>query len=256
MSLLQVKNISKQFSVETGIFKKKTGVVAALDNVSFSLKKGSVLGILGESGSGKTTIAKIICRLLKEDSGEILLKNINVKKYSRQDFAKKVQMIFQDPFASLNPKLSIGTILSEAAIGLSKIEKINKVHESLAAVGLPGNILSSYPHQFSGGQRQRIAIARALIKQPEIIIADEPLSALDISIQNQLLDIFYTLKEKQSVAFIFISHDLLSMSSLADNIIIMQNGKIVEEGTAEKVITAPESSYTKRLIDAVPKNFA
>lgn len=252
MTLLSVRNLIKSYPIEGGFFRSRSGSVRALDNVSLSLEKGKVLGIVGESGSGKTTLGKVICRLLPRDSGEVLVDGKNIDDYSRREFSGKVQMVFQDPYASLNPKLSIGTILGEAAGGAAEAREAS-IRDALLTVGLQENILRSYPHQFSGGQRQRIALARTLLKKPEIIIADEPLSALDLTIQNQLLELFTELRDKEEIAFVFISHDLAVTSGLADYLIVMQNGKIAEEGPADKVISAPESEYTKRLLAAVPK---
>lgn len=250
MKILEAVNLSKSFSVEAGFFKKTVGSVIALDKVSFALDAGQVLGIVGESGSGKTTLARVICGLITPDSGSTLIDDKNILDYTRSALADKVQMIFQDPFASLNAKLSIGTILGEA---LKDRKDIRLVSETLGLVGLPANILSLYPHQFSGGQRQRIALARALIRKPEILIADEPLSSLDISIQNQLLNLFIEIKQKLSTTFIFISHDIVTTANFADILIVMKDGKIVERGNADEVTSRPAEEYTKNLLSSVPK---
>jgi ABC-type glutathione transport system ATPase component len=250
MSLLQVRNLYKTFPVEGGVFRRKAGEVAALNNVSLSLHEGKVIGIVGESGSGKTTLGKILCGLYRPDNGKVFIDDRNIELYKKKELASKVQMIFQDPFASLNPKLTIGTMLSEAVA--ERDGKNKTVENILDLVGLPRDILASYPHQFSGGQRQRIALARALIRKPKIIIADEPLSSLDISIQNQLLNVFIELKEKHLVSFIFISHDLVTAGNLADYIVVMKDGRIVEEGPASMVILSPQNEYTRKLISAVP----
>ncbi|MBN1621399.1 MAG: ABC transporter ATP-binding protein [Endomicrobiales bacterium] len=252
MSLLSVRNITKTFPVESGVLRRKIGFIRALNNVSFSIHPGSVLGVVGESGSGKTTLGKAVCRFFKLDSGRVFIEDRNIDLYSRLELSSKVQMIFQDPFASLNPKLTIGTIIEEASDVEGKKEREKLIKDTLGMVGLPSNILLSYPHQFSGGQRQRIALARALVKKPKIVIADEPLSSLDISIQNQLLNLFMKLKEKHLVSFIFISHDLVTTSNLADYLIVMKDGEIVEEGPTETIILFPQNSYTRNLISAVP----
>jgi len=251
MSLLKVTAVSKTFAVEGGMF-RAAGAVRAVDSASLELAPGRAVGIVGESGSGKTTLGKMICRLLKRDAGEITIDGKNIDDYSRLELSHKVQMVFQDPFASLNPKLTIGTTLMEAAGHLNSAERRQKIESILQLVGLPAAVTSAYPHQFSGGQRQRIALARALIRQPKLIVADEPLSALDISIQNQLLNLFAQLKEELSISFLFISHDVIAASMLADRLLVMKEGKIVEEGITDKVIAAPQHPYTQRLLSAVP----
>jgi ABC-type oligopeptide transport system ATPase subunit len=249
MNLLSVRNISKSFHLQKGFFSNEASKLTALDDVSISLEEGGFSAIIGESGSGKTTLGKIICRLIGPDQGEVLIDSKNINEYSRFELSEKVQMIFQDPFASLNPKLTIKTILSEAVQkpgGLYEIENI------LSLVGLTGEVLSLYPHHFSGGQRQRIAIARALLKKPRLIIADEPLSSLDISIQAQILDMFVKLKNSLSISFIFISHDIVAASNVADFFYIMKNGIIVEQGETQKIISSPTTDYAKNLLNSVP----
>ncbi|MFC1501207.1 ABC transporter ATP-binding protein [Elusimicrobiota bacterium] len=253
MTILTVNNITKDFELERGFFQKKTGFVRALDDVSFKLDSGEIIGIIGESGSGKTTLGKIICKLIEPDSGTIYIEEKNLKKFNRKELSDKVQMIFQNPFASLNPKLTVGTMLFEAVLGLSRAEKKKRIRENLKVVGLSDAILPSYPHQFSGGQRQRIAIARALMKKPEVIVADEPLSSLDVTIQNQLLSLFKKLKDEYSVSLIYISHDLVSTANIADTILVMKEGKIVESGKSEKILRSPNQSYTRNLISSVPQ---
>lgn len=232
---------------------KKAGFVKALDGVSVSVEKGKCLGILGESGSGKSTLARILCRLIEPDAGEVFIDGKNLRDYPRRDLAGKVQMVFQDPFASLNPKLTVGTALFEATADGTRDVRLSKIEETLKMVGLPAGILRSYPHQFSGGQRQRIAIARALLRKPEILIADEPLSSLDISIQNQLLEVFERLRETHSLTIVFISHDIVVTANMADNVIVMRDGRIVEQGETKAVISSPEQEYTKKLLAAVPR---
>ena len=248
MSLLEVKNISKSFDLQKGFFSGEAEKLTALDGVSIRLEEGGFAGILGESGSGKTTLGKIICRLLKPGGGEVFIEDRNLNEYSRLELSTKIQMIFQDPFASLNPKLTLRTILSEAAPG----RPISDIEDILSIVGLPGDILALYPHHFSGGQRQRIAIALALLKRPKIIVADEPLSSLDISIQAQILGLFIKLKDNMGISFVFISHDIVTASNIADYFYIMKRGKIVEEGAAVKVLTSPVTDYTRNLLSAVP----
>ena len=252
MNLLSINNLNKEFRIETGFFRRRTGSVRALDDVSFELEAGSVIGIIGESGSGKTTLARVLCNLTPADSGTVMVEGRDINDYSRRELSRHIQMIFQDPFSSLNPKLSIGTILSEAldpAVGNTSAQ----VRDMLRTVGMPDDILRSYPHQFSGGQRQRIAIARCLLKRPRIVIADEPLSSLDVTIQSQILVLFKELKDKFGLTFIFISHDIVTTVSFADYVIVMKNGKIVEMGKVRQIITTPQNIYTKNLISAVPR---
>ncbi|MCX5782216.1 MAG: ATP-binding cassette domain-containing protein [Elusimicrobia bacterium] len=250
--VLSARNISKYFDVESGFFLNKTGIIRALDNVSFDLIEGQVLGIIGESGSGKTTLAKVLCNLINPDSGKIEILGKNIKSYSQSELSNAIQMIFQNPYSSLNPKLTVGTILKEALNKINK-DKEQSIKEILQIVGLSDIMLNSYPHQFSGGQRQRIAIARALLKNPKIMIADEPLSSLDVSIGSQILELFKKLKNRFLLSFIFISHDIITTALFADYVIVMKNGKIIEKGETKKVIISPEDLYTKKLIASVPK---
>jgi peptide/nickel transport system ATP-binding protein len=249
MKLLTVEHVSKTFHSGKGIFGGNSHSVAALDDVSLTLDEGGFAAILGESGSGKTTLGKIICGLIKPVSGSINMEGKNIEEFSRFELSTKVQMIFQDPFASLNPKLSIRTILSEAL--LPNVDD-GELLSILKLVGLSPDTLTLYPHHFSGGQRQRIAIARALLKKPKLIIADEPLSALDVSIQAQILELFAEVKKSAGISFIFISHDIVTASNIADYFYIMKQGRIVEKGESRRVIEAPETDYTKTLLSAVP----
>lgn len=249
--ILKTINVNKNFCIEKKIFSNKTVTIRAVDNASAELKKGGVLGLAGESGSGKTTFAKIIAGLLDYDSGEIFIDDRKIENYSRYELSKKIQMIFQDPFSSLNPKLSIGTAIKEA------IKTENKKLDDIAVnvlnmVGLSSDAMQKYPHQFSGGQRQRIAIARALASAAEIIIADEPVSSLDISVQAQIMNLFLDLKKNLGLSYVIISHDLNLLSAVSDNIAIMQNGKIIEYGQSEKIMNRPENPYTQKLISSIP----
>ncbi|MFA5780222.1 MAG: ATP-binding cassette domain-containing protein [Elusimicrobiota bacterium] len=248
--ILKTVNVNKNFCIEKNFFSNKTADIRAVDNVSIELKKGEIVGLAGESGSGKTTLAKIIAGLLGYDSGEIFIDDRNIKNYLRYELSKKIQMIFQDPFSSLNPKLSIGTIIKEAI--KTKKNTDENAANVLNLVGLSGDAMQKYPHQFSGGQRQRIAIARALASEPKIIIADEPVSSLDISVQAQIMNLFLDLKKNLGLSYIIISHDLNLLNAVSDDIAIMQNGKIVEYGQSEKIMNRPENPYTKKLISAIP----
>jgi len=255
---IDVRNLKKTYTKHTGFLNTKSYTVNALDDVSFSVKKGQCLAIVGESGSGKSTLAKIIMKLLSPDSGEINFMKQNIVNLSSDEtriFRKKIQMIFQDPFSSLNPKFTIRQILSEPLeihmMG-DKDEIESKVIEHIKLVGLSEDDLSRYPHQFSGGQRQRICIARALIIKPEVIVCDEPVSALDVSIQAQILELLKKLQKKFQLTYLFITHDLRVVKYIADEVIVLQNGKLVEKGSVTQLFNKPSTDYTKALIEAIP----
>ena len=255
---IDVRNLKKTYTKHTGFLNTKSFTVNALDDVSFSVKKGQCLAIVGESGSGKSTLAKTVMKLLSPDSGEInfMKKNIvNLSSDETRIFRKKIQMIFQDPFSSLNPKFTIRQILSEPLeihmMG-DKDEIESKVIEHIKLVGLSEDDLSRYPHQFSGGQRQRICIARALIIKPEVIVCDEPVSALDVSIQAQILELLKKLQKKFQLTYLFITHDLRVVKYIADEVIVLQNGKLVEKGSVTQLFNKPSTDYTKALIEAIP----
>jgi ABC-type glutathione transport system ATPase component len=255
---INVRNLKKTYTKHTGFLNTKSFTVNALDDVSFSVKKGQCLAIVGESGSGKSTLAKTIMKLLSPDSGEINFMKQNIVNLSSDEtrvFRKKIQMIFQDPFSSLNPKFTIRQILSEPLeihmMG-DKDEIESKVIEHIKLVGLSEDDLSRYPHQFSGGQRQRICIARALIIKPEVIVCDEPVSALDVSIQAQILELLKKLQKKFQLTYLFITHDLRVVKYIADEVIVLQNGKLVEKGSVTQLFNKPSTDYTKALIEAIP----
>jgi oligopeptide transport system ATP-binding protein len=257
-SIIQIKDLKKYYPIRTGFFLKHTGDVRALDGVSFDVPKGSTLGIVGESGCGKSTLGKAIIRLHEPTSGEI---HFNGKLYNDlkgQDLRRArqdIQMIFQDPFASLDPRMTVGAILEEPLkihnIG-TKEERQEKVKFLIETVGLKVTHLNRYPHEFSGGQRQRISIARCLALNPEVIIADEPVSALDVSIQAQVLNLLKDLQARFNLTYIFISHDLSVVEHLCDRIAVMYLGKIVEYTTKEKLFKDPKHPYTQALIKAIP----
>ena len=257
--LLSLTNVSKTFHLEAGLFGNSKRTVQALKNINFSLAQGESAALVGESGSGKTTLGYIACRLLLPDAGDVLIEGLNIQDISRQALSTRIKMIFQDPFASLNPKLSIGTMLFEALnkrrgensnIKESLFRDRKGIHDILELTGLPRNILNEYPHSFSGGQRQRIAIARALLKNPRVLIADEPLSSLDVSTQSQILNLFNELKKTLSLTFLFITHDIAAASVVADKIAVMKDGEILETGEALKVIASPKHEYTKLLFSS------
>jgi peptide/nickel transport system ATP-binding protein/oligopeptide transport system ATP-binding protein len=255
-NLIEIKNLEIIYSTQKGIL-GQTKTIHAVNGVSLDIKKGEILAIAGESGCGKSTLAKSVMKLITPKSGEILLNGENIFTLKdKQDFYKKVQIIFQNPYASLNPKMKIGQILSEPLEINTKLTKkeIDKiVLDKISKVGLDKSVLNLYPHEFSGGQRQRIAIARALILEPEIIIADEPVSALDVSIQAQIINLLKELKEDFNLTFLFISHDLSVIKYISDRIAIMYLGEIVELGKTEEMFAEPKHPYTKALLSAVPE---
>ena len=258
--MLKVDNLKKYFPVERGVFRKVVDYVRAVDGISFEIKKREVFALVGESGCGKTTTAKLIVGLFEPTDGKIFLHGKDVSLLGRRELARKIQIIFQDPFASLNPRLTIGTIVGEAVkhrleatgekVKTKKIKKETK--ELLNRVGLPVNILNEYPHQFSGGQRQRIGIARALAMQPELIVADEPVSSLDISVQAQILNLLLDLRDSLGLSYLLIAHDLNVVRFLSDKVAVMYQGKIVERGSVKNVYEDSQHPYTKKLLEAIP----
>lgn len=259
MNLLEIKNLNVTYQTKKGLI-GKIQTVHAVNNVSLDIQKGEILAIAGESGCGKSTLAKAIMKLVQSDNGEILLNGENVLnlKHNKdlKKFYQKVQMIFQNPYSSLNPKMKIGEILKEPLIintDLKKEEITKIVEEKIEKVGLDKSALNLYPHEFSGGQRQRIAIARSLILNPEFIIADEPVSALDVSIQAQIINLLKQLEEDFNLTFLFISHDLSVIKYLSDRIAIMYLGEVVEIGRTEEIFKNPKHPYTKALLSSVPE---
>ncbi|MGQ0644053.1 MAG: ATP-binding cassette domain-containing protein [Elusimicrobiota bacterium] len=258
MSLLAVEGVSKEFAVEGGIFRRRIGVVRALDQVSFAMEEGDSLGVVGESGSGKTTLARILTRMLAPDGGRVLWEGRPMESFTAREWAGNVQMIHQDPSASLNPKLTVRTLLEEplrlrARLAGRRADSPAAAADCLAAVGLPADALSHYPHQFSGGQKQRVAIARALAAGPRLLIADEPVSALDLSIQAQILNLLMDLQERFRLTVLVISHDLAVVSALADRALVLKEGRAVEAGSAADVLARPKHPYTQALLEAVPQ---
>ncbi|MDR5906218.1 ABC transporter ATP-binding protein [Franzmannia qiaohouensis] len=253
--LLEVVGLNKVFRSKGGLF-KPAREVHALQDVSFSLVKGETIGIVGESGSGKSTLGRCVVRLERPDSGTLSLSGTDFMHLQGEALRRerhRVQMIFQDPYASLNPRHRVGYAIAQGpmANGMSKTQAFAKAKELLALVGLEGTD-DRYPHEFSGGQRQRIGIARALAMQPELIVADEAVSALDVSIQAQILELLEELKQKLSLSLLFITHDLRVAAQICDHIVVMQHGRIVEQGPAREVFLAPREAYTRELLDAIP----
>jgi len=259
-ALLQVKKLVKYFPIRKGIFGKTAGYVKAVDGISFNLFPGQTLGLVGESGCGKTTVGRVILNLLPATSGEVYfnqsgnllaLNNKQMRPYRRQ-----MQMVFQDPFSSLNPRMTVGNIISEGIrIHQNHPRKVvtEKVAFILESVGISPDYMGRYPHEFSGGQRQRIGIARALALEPQIIIADEPVSSLDVSIQAQIINLFQDLQDKFKLSYVFITHDLRVVEHLCSHIAVMYLGQIVESGPKNIIFKNPLHPYTQALLSAIPQ---
>jgi oligopeptide/dipeptide ABC transporter ATP-binding protein len=255
---LTIEDLRVYFPVKKGLFAKTVDHVKAVDGLSLTLKANQTLGIVGESGCGKSTLARAIMLLEKSYSGKIIYKDYDLLKAPSKQlkkFRKNIQMIFQDPFNSLNPGMTIIDLITEAPLYhklISKEEKLSYAITLLKSVGLPEDILYRYPHEFSGGQRQRISVARALSAKPEIIICDEAVSALDVSVQAQVINLLTDLRAKHQLSYIFISHDISVIAHISDYIAVMYAGQIVEQGPVEKIINNPVHPYTQALISAVP----
>jgi peptide/nickel transport system ATP-binding protein len=258
--LLEITNLKKYFPLKSGFFGQNKKWIKAVDDVSFKVRKGHTLGLVGESGCGKTTLGRTILRLIEPSEGNILYNGKNILKFKHEEMRamrRKIQIIFQDPYASLNPRMSIGSALVEPmtihGLGKNKQQRIDRAVELMEKVGLPSEFLKRYPHEFSGGQRQRICIARALAVEPEFIVCDESVSALDVSIQAQILNLLIGLQEELKLTYIFISHDLAVVKFISDDIAVMKQGKIVELAKAEELYKNPQNDYTKKLLDSIPK---
>ena len=252
--LLEARNLRKTYSAPRG-----SGGVAAVDGVSLALAAGETLAIVGESGSGKTTLARMLLRLIEPDSGELLVEGrdfLAARGAELRSLRREMQMVFQDPFASLDPRMRVGAIVGEPLEihepRLTRAERRARVVEILRAAGLGEDALARYPHEFSGGQRQRIGIARALVLRPRLVVADEPVSALDVSVGAQILELLQNLQRDFALTYLLISHSLPVVAQLATRIAVMQGGRIVETGPAEQILSAPAHPYTQSLIAAIP----
>ena len=256
--LLEAKGLYKTYMQTSGFFVRKQRIIKALNKVSLSIKKGQTLAVVGESGSGKSSLARCLLQLQAIDQGELFFKGQNMTSLNKLDsksLKRDIQMVFQDPYASLNPRMKIEEILEEGLVihelGNKKTRQV-KVRDMIKKVGLSVADLNKYPHQFSGGQRQRIGIARALIVEPQLVICDEPVSALDVSIQAQILLLLKNLQKEFNLSYLFISHDLRVVRHMADEIIVMHQGKIVEQGRTKGIYEKPKANYTRELLNAIP----
>jgi peptide/nickel transport system ATP-binding protein len=259
--VLEVKALAKSFFIKEGLFGKRE--FKAVKGVNFQLRKGHTLGVVGESGSGKTTMGLTLLRLHEPTGGEVLFDGKNLLGLSGAEWNKmrrRIQIVFQNPYASLNPRFTVGQTLLEPMqvhdIGASDTERLARAQDIVRKVGLDVNALGKYPHEFSGGQRQRIAIARCLTLNPEVLILDEAVSALDVSVQAQVLNLLRDLQDELGLAYVFISHDLAVVNFMADEVLVMKDGEVVEQADAQTILKAPQQDYTKRLLSAIPKGFS
>lgn len=254
MEILKVTNLKKTYVINKLFQEKKE--LNALNGVSFDLKPGETLGIVGESGCGKSTLAKVLTKLETKSAGEIYIEGEEIDKINGHDFHTKIQMVFQDPYQSLNPRKTAFDIIADPLYineNLTKEEIKKRVHDALLKVGLNVSMEKRYPHQFSGGQRQRLGIARSLMLNPKILILDEPVSALDVSIQAQVLNLLIDLQKEMQLSYLFISHDLSVIAHMSDKIVVMYLGKIVEYGTRDQIFNDPKHPYTKMLLESAPE---
>ena len=258
-SVLEVKDLTKHFPVRSGLLGRTVGHVQAVDGVSFAIRKGETLGLVGESGSGKSTVGKAVMRLHDVTSGEVHLHGQDITNLSGQPLRtarQQMQMVFQDPYASLNPRLSVGSILTEPLENyetVARAERRQYAGDLLERVGLRRDALIRYPHEFSGGQRQRLGVARALALNPSLIVADEPVSALDVSVQAQVLNLLIRLQRELDLAYLFISHDLAVVEHISHRVAVMYLGTLVEVADKESLFANPTHPYTQALLSAVPK---
>ena len=253
--LVEVRDLKQYFPIKTGFM--KTTPLKAVDGVSFSIKPGETLGLVGESGCGKTTVGRSLLRLYTPTSGDVFFDGERVNEKSIGHMRRQMQMVFQDPYSSLNPRMTVEDIIGEPLdvhkLYTSRGERRDKILHLMELVGLNAEHATRYAHEFSGGQRQRIGIARAIILKPEIIICDEPVSALDVSVQAKIINLLKELQQKLNISYIFISHDLGVVKHIADRVMVMYRGHVVEEGTRDEIFSHPKHDYTKLLLGSIPK---
>jgi peptide/nickel transport system ATP-binding protein/oligopeptide transport system ATP-binding protein len=259
VALLEVNDLKVWFPILGGVLRRRMGEVKAVDGVSFTVEPGQTVGLVGESGSGKTTIGRALMKLVPATGGSVRFAGKDILSMPEREFRpfrRRMQIIFQDPFGSLNPRMTIGSIVGEALEihfrNLSPGQRRERVAELLGQVGLKPEMMGRYPHEFSGGQRQRIGIARALAVEPEFIVCDEPVSALDVSVQAQIVNLLQDLQAKLGIAYLFIAHDLAVVEHISDHVLVMHHGKIVESASAEEIYRNPRHDYTRKLLAAVP----
>jgi peptide/nickel transport system ATP-binding protein len=257
--ILSVRNLQVHFPIRGGVFRRAVDYVRAVDDVSFDLHAGKTLALVGESGCGKTTVGKAILQLLKSNQGSVLFQQHDLQSLNNEALRKTrrdLQIVFQDPYSSLNPRMLVGDILEEGMTALAVLktaqDRKRKIKLLLDQVGLPADSVLRYPHEFSGGQRQRISIARALAVEPKLIVCDEPTSALDVSVQAQVLNLLIDLQAELGMSYLFITHDMAVVSYLADEVAVMHQGQIVEQGPTDQILLQPQHSYTQKLLAAVP----
>ena len=257
--LLKVRNLKTHFPVMKGIFRRQVGTVKAVDGVSFDLMPGETISLVGESGCGKTTCGRSILRLVEPNSGDVLFRGKNIPDLGEAELRetrRHMQIIFQDPFSSLNPRQTVGDIIAAPMVlrGIcDQVEAEQRARDLLAKVGLQPSYASRYPHEFSGGQRQRVGIARAVALKPDFVVCDEAVSALDVSVQAQIINLLLEIQQRMGLAMLFISHDLSVVRHIADRIAVMYKGRLVEVGQAQALVEAPAHPYTRMLLDAVPR---
>lgn len=255
-ALIEVRNLTKEFQRSAGMG-GASGTVRAVDDISFDIQQGEVLGLVGESGSGKSTTGRLLLRLIDATAGRVTFDGNDVfalPKNELRALRRRMQIVFQDPYGAFNPRMTVGNIIGEALElrGVPRHERAREAGEFLQTVQLPAHYVSRYPHEFSGGQRQRIGIARALAAKPEFIVADEPVSALDVSTQSEIVNLLLQLQKDLNLTMLFISHDLSVVKVLCDRVAVMQNGRIVELAASEQLFRAPHEDYTKELLAAIP----